>query len=315
MEPTKLMAQHTPFAYWVKLATLQPGKPIAIPIRPNAYYEQVDGERMASVQVNLGERGLSFGFVKNVPKTPYVPNMDAIGVDVGLRNLIATSEGDLMGRGLIGRLIVWDRQIVDLAASRQKQGLRVRCRRYDALVARVSSFLKNEINRVLNRLLEVRKPREIVIESLDFRSPELSRRMNRLVQNFGRTVFRDALAAKAEQFDVKLTEVNAAYTSQTCAGCGYVDKKNRSGERFTCRHCRHTAQADVNAAINILHRRSVAGLASRWVSQSTILESLVRQFLERCTQRPYSRPGPDLLTNPYFMGFAGCRTESSCGDQ
>jgi putative transposase len=311
IEPTKSMAEHTPFAYWVKLATLETGKPIAIPIRTNAYYESIEGERRSCVQLNLDDQGLRFAFIKEVPKTAYVPLMEALGIDVGLRYLVATSEGDLMGRGLLDRLMVWDRQITALAANRQKQGLRVRSPRYDALVARVRSFLKNEIHRVLNRLLDSRKPREIVIESLDLRSPGLSRRMNRLVQHFGRTVFRNVLAAKAEQFGVKVTEVNAAYTSQTCARCGYVDKKNRNGERFTCRHCSHTAQADTNAAVNILNRRSVAGMASRWVAQSAILGALVRQFLERCTQRPYSRPGPDILSNPYFMGFAGCRTESS----
>ncbi len=181
-------------------------------------------------------------------------------------------------------------------------------------MARVRSFLKNEIHRVLNRLFDLRMPGELVIESLDFRSPDLSRRMNRLVQNFGRTVFREALAAKAEQWRVKVTEVNAAYTSQTCAACGYIDKLNRRGERFTCRHCGHTAQADANAAKNILSRRSVAGLASRWIPQCAILEALVRQFLERCTQRLYSRPGPGILSNPYLMGFAGYRTESSHAD-
>ena len=310
IEPTKSMAANPPFAYWVKLATLEPGKPISIPVRANAYYEQAQGERKACVQINLGEKGLTFGFIKDVPKEHYVPRMEALGIDVGLRYLITTSEGDLMGRGLFDRLIVWDRQIVALAARRQAQGLRVRCRRYDALVTRVRSFLKNEIPRVLNRLLELRKPHEIVIESLDFRSPGLSRRMNRLVQNFGRTVFRSALAAKSDQFGFKVTEVNAAYTSQTCSRCGYVDKLNRRGERFTCRHCSHTAHADHNAAVNILHRRSDAGTASRWVSQHAILEALVRQFLERCSQRPYSRPGPAILSNSYFLGFAGCRTES-----
>ena len=49
----------------------------------------------------------------------------------------------------------------------------MRCRRYDALVARVRSFLKNEIHRILNLVLHLRKPHEIVIESLDFRSPTL----------------------------------------------------------------------------------------------------------------------------------------------
>ena len=84
-----------------------------------------------------------------------------------------------MGRALLERLTVWGRQIAELAANRQRQGLRVRSRRYDALTARVRLYPKNEINRVLNRLLDVRRPHDIAVESLDFRSHDLSRRMIR----------------------------------------------------------------------------------------------------------------------------------------
>ncbi len=42
------------------------------------------------------------------------------------------------------------------------------------------------------------KPARVVVESLDFRSPKLSRRMNRLVQNFGRSIFTHCLESLAE---------------------------------------------------------------------------------------------------------------------
>jgi putative transposase len=46
--------------------------------------------------------------------------------------------------------------------------------------------------------------------------------------------------------------VNPAYTSQTCSQCGHVAPDNRkSRELFVCENCGHTANADVNAAINI----------------------------------------------------------------
>ena len=49
--------------------------------------------------------------------------------------------------------------------------------------------------------------------------------------------------------------VNPAYTSQTCSRCGYVDKKNRESQAvFVCKKCSYTANADVNAARNILER-------------------------------------------------------------
>jgi hypothetical protein len=57
------------FPYWLKLATLQTGKPILIPIRSNAYYESVPGIRKPFVQGNLAPDRLSFGFVKDVVAT------------------------------------------------------------------------------------------------------------------------------------------------------------------------------------------------------------------------------------------------------
>ncbi len=52
-----------------------------------------------------------------------------------------------------------------------------------------------------------------------------------------------------------LLKVDPAYTSQTCAVCQHVDKENRRTQAvFQCTACGHTANADHNAAINILVR-------------------------------------------------------------
>ena len=55
----------------------------------------------------------------------------------------------------------------------------------------------------------------------------------------------------------QVVRVAPAYTSQTCAVCGHVDEANRrTRTHFHCTHaaCGHTANADRNAALNILER-------------------------------------------------------------
>ncbi len=53
----------------------------------------------------------------------------------------------------------------------------------------------------------------------------------------------------------KLVIVPAAYTSRTCHKCGHVAKENRESQAvFHCVECGHKANADVNAAMNILSR-------------------------------------------------------------
>ena len=53
----------------------------------------------------------------------------------------------------------------------------------------------------------------------------------------------------------RLVVVPAAYTSQTCHKCGHVTKGNRESQAvFRCVECGYEANADVNAAMNILGR-------------------------------------------------------------
>ena len=127
-------------------------------------------------------------------RTAYTPDIDNIGVDFGLATLLTTSEGDLHGRGLLADLVRIDRQITGIARHRQRAGGKPRdSERYRRLVARVRGMLKTRINRALNSIVEDRKPAELTIEHFNFRSPELSKRMNRIIQNCGRVVFKAKL--------------------------------------------------------------------------------------------------------------------------
>ncbi len=113
---------------------------------------------------------------------------EEIGLDSGLRTLFATDQGDLLGQSFLRQLRAYDQRISRLAAYRQSRGLRTRSPRYDRYVRQMRGFLRTEINRVLNRVVRVQRPGRIVVEKLDFRNPELSRRMNRLVSNAGRRI-------------------------------------------------------------------------------------------------------------------------------
>jgi len=63
------------------------------------------------------------------------------------------------------------------------------------------------------------------------------------------------LSYKARRAGVPLIQVAPRYTSQTCHGCGYRDKRNRPDqETFICRSCGVVAHADHNAAHNIAQR-------------------------------------------------------------
>ena len=68
----------------------------------------------------------------------------------------------------------------------------------------------------------------------------------------GKLEERVAFKALAEGF--RHEQVNPAYGSQTCVCCGFVDCKNRSGDKFKCLSCGHEDEADRVAAMNYARR-------------------------------------------------------------
>ena len=59
----------------------------------------------------------------------------------------------------------------------------------------------------------------------------------------------------AIKYDISVSLVHSAYTSQTCPKCGCIDSENRkSQEEFECIECGYKQNADINASENILKR-------------------------------------------------------------
>jgi putative transposase len=59
-----------------------------------------------------------------------------------------------------------------------------------------------------------------MVERIDFREQSLSKRMNRLLNRFRKRVVKEKLKSLQEIYGIEITEVNPAYTSQTCSFCG-----------------------------------------------------------------------------------------------
>jgi IS605 OrfB family transposase len=82
--------------------------------------------------------------------------------------------------------------------------------------------------------------------------------LNKSILDQGWHEFRRQLEYKTNWNGGKLIAVNPKYTSQKCACCGHVERANRQSQAdFECMDCGYSANADINAARNIL----AAGLA------------------------------------------------------
>ena len=289
------------FDYWIKLSTLIKGKPIYLPLKSNDYFESIKGKLKNFCQINIDKsNNIAITLLKDVEKREYKAKTDKIALDLGLSNLFATNKGDLFGRRFIDYLLRVDEKITTLQSRLQKNRLKPnQSKRYKRLIEKTRNYLKNEINRVINRIVKLHAPKEIIIERLDFQSPKLSKRLNRVLQRFGKSIIKQKLESLKEEFGINIIEVNPSYTSQTCSKCGYVDRRNRKSQAvFICGFCGSKQNSDVNAAKNLLFRSSKKLLSSIYISKSKILDELVKLFIKRYKKQVYSCPA--ILTNPYF---------------
>jgi len=239
----------TSFDYWVRVSTLVKGKPVWVPLKTYGYVEDAPGSWANFTQVTVGEDKVTIRQVKQDDPVSLLDGDTTVGLDFGLTTLFATDLGDLLGRSLYPWLVRVDEQVEVLSKALQRQGLKLKgSKRYRNFQKRIKEHVKNEVNRVLNRVVDLYDPSRIVVEKLDFRGKGLSKRLRRILTRSGRAAVEAKLKSLKETRGVDIVYVPSYYSSQECAPCGYVDKRNRNGKRFRCRFCGNVSDADVNAS-------------------------------------------------------------------
>lgn len=298
---------------WLRM-TVSKGVKMDIPLKGFEYFDQRRGTRANSFQIikDRNDGKVYIGVLTDVAESfeasreSYAASVktDAVALDFGLATMFATDQGDLLGRGFKAKLQAMDRVVSAIAKHVQRSGQKPRSsKRYCVWVEKVRGYITTEINRVINRLITVHRPSKLYLETLNFQSPGMSARMNRLIQNCGRSVLRTKLAAIKQEFGIEATEIDSAYTSQTCSRCGYTDKRNRSAQKFQCRFCGSRMNADVNASRNVGSERFRFFGSPTLGFRQRILDTLVSQHVERYS-RERGAPSDPRRSNPYFAGKA-----------
>ena len=93
----------------------------------------------------------------------------------------------------------------------------------------------------------------------------------------GRAAVKSKLESLREELGIATHEVNPAGTSLECSGCGFIDKRNRRGPRFTCGFCGRSLGSDTNAA-RVISRRRSSGAADCGVGPRKVLQRADRRF-------------------------------------
>ncbi len=181
---------------------------------------------------------------------------DALGVDFGIVNLAADSDG-----------VTYSGAQVEAARRRHKErrkalqqvGSRSAHRKLRNLSGKQRRYQSHQNHIISKRLVNAaqRTKRGIAIEEL--KGITLRTRVKRSQRNrhtnWAFSQLREFAQYKAKAAGVTVTLVNAKYTCQTCSQCGHRATANRKSQsEFVCQSCHYSSNADYNAALNIRFR-------------------------------------------------------------
>ncbi len=183
------------------------------------------------------------------------PSEEQVGIDVGLKTFASLSNGENVANPRFFR-----RDEKALAKAQRKLAKQVRGSkaRHKAkkVVSRIHERVRNRRHDFVHQTARkiVNRFGVIAIEKLNVKGMVKNHCLAKSISDASWSMFRNVLSQKAARAARVYAEINPAYTSQTCSGCGHIAKKSLSERQHNCQQCGLSLDRDTNAAINILCR-------------------------------------------------------------
>ena len=228
------------FDIWFKLSSIGNKISLRLPGKGHRHshkYDQWAAKKSYRLRKLRGKYFIDMVFEKEAPELK--SEGKEIGVDIGYKKLIATSDSEKFDTGL---------EVVYEKIARKKQGSNA--------FRRALKERDNKIGESVN-LLSFGELKTVVTEDLKSVKHKsrgrVFKKFNNKLQRWSYLKVLDKLSLRCEEHGVSFKKVNPAYTSQTCCSCGFRHKNNRKSASFLCLRCGMKMDADYNASINILH--------------------------------------------------------------
>ena len=221
---------------------------------------------------------------KTVPEVKPDINPDSmIGIDVGLKDFLTTSEGESVEIPQYYRKAQKRLKVIQKRVSRRKKGGKNRLKAIKQLGLqhkKVADKRKDFHFKTANYLLS--KYDVIAHEKLNVKGLAKSR-LAKSVLDAGWSSFLTILTSKALNAGLLALPVSAQNTSQNCSSCGKKVPKKLHVRWHNCPHCGCSIDRDHNAAINIKNRAEGFEVTVReWSLYSfKVMQRRVQGFLVR----------------------------------
>lgn len=192
-------------------------------------------------------------FSCEVEPEPLRESSETVGVDVGLEDIIATSDGESIPAPKFFRKEEKELARTQRRLSEAPKGSRERAKRRK-VVAKVHERIKNKRSNFAHQ--ESRKLVDrygfIAVEDLSVNRMNKNHCLAKSIMDAAWSDLTNKLAYKAEWASRGFVRVNPAYTSQDCSSCGHRQVMPLAKRVYECPSCEMSLDRDTNAARNIL---------------------------------------------------------------
>jgi len=178
---------------------------------------------------------------------------EAVGIDMGLKSLLALSDGMLIDNPRWLRVSQKRLRVLNRKLARQKKG-GINWRKTAYHLVRLHGKIANQRRDFWHKTTRqlVNQYDLICIENLTLGFMTANRHLALSAHDAALGEFRNLLAYKAEEAGKQVVPVPPQYTSQLCSECGTMVAKRLSVRVHQCDACGLELDRDVNAARNIL---------------------------------------------------------------
>ena len=224
----------TSFDGWITISSIGEGMKVAIPFKRTKHLNSlIDEGGLLKNSIKLSPRFITFSF--EMPEVPLREVGETIGLDVGVNSLFTSSSGQFAPGDPHGWTIL---KITERISRRRRDS-----RGFERAVAHRESFINWSVKQLnLGGVNLLRMENLIGLKN---------RPISRSIRHWTYPALLTQVEETCRRHGVRVEHVDPAYTSQRCSQCGWTRRSNRSGVRFRCGICGFTADADLNASVNL----------------------------------------------------------------
>lgn len=194
-------------------------------------------------------------FTCEVETKPIKGRLPVVGVDFGLKSIVALSDGTTIEAPQFYRKS--EQRLGRLQRIHSKRKMRSKNReKARIVVAKLSEKVANQRRDFLAKIARgiVNKYVRVYIEDLETANLKRNKHLSKSIGDAGWRILRHTLTYMAERSLGVTACVDPRNTSQLCSGCGELVPKDLAERVHACPHCGLVLDRDVNAARNILRK-------------------------------------------------------------